>query len=136
MSCFMLRQMEYDADRYEYRVAGSEAFGSTFRKLYRLGLAGAPAQAEIAKQWQKGKAINDVPGLVAKMASRLPQELVAAIRKVVHGGSNFLRGPLIYQISFQQKPYLFGQVSGIHRYLKMRHGVGYQKVVRKFPVTR
>ncbi len=37
ISCFMLRQMEYDADGYESKVAGSDAFEST---------AGAPAGVE------------------------------------------------------------------------------------------
>ena len=33
VSCFMLRQMEYDADRYECRVAGSVAFRETMLRL-------------------------------------------------------------------------------------------------------
>ena len=39
ISCFLLRQMEFDADRYEARVAGSAAFESTALKLQGLGLA-------------------------------------------------------------------------------------------------
>ena len=39
VSCFMLRQMEYDADRYEARVAGSETFAETVDRLVVLSLA-------------------------------------------------------------------------------------------------
>jgi Zn-dependent protease with chaperone function len=41
VSSFMLRQMEFDADRYETRVAGSDAFAATSERLRMLGLASA-----------------------------------------------------------------------------------------------
>jgi Zn-dependent protease with chaperone function len=37
IGCFMLRQMEYDADSYEIKVAGSRDFESTMRRLHVLG---------------------------------------------------------------------------------------------------
>lgn len=37
IGCFMLRQMEYDADSYEIKLAGSGAFESAFRRLHVLG---------------------------------------------------------------------------------------------------
>lgn len=36
IGCFMLRQMEYDADSYEIKLAGSEAFESASRRLHVL----------------------------------------------------------------------------------------------------
>lgn len=36
ISCFMLRQMEYDADRFEIRLAGSATFVSIFKRLMVL----------------------------------------------------------------------------------------------------
>jgi len=40
VSCFLLRQMEFDADRYEARgVSGSETFAQTCRLLPQLSVA-------------------------------------------------------------------------------------------------
>jgi Zn-dependent protease with chaperone function len=39
LSCFMMRQMEYDADSYEVKIAGTEAFGKTMRHLRDLNMA-------------------------------------------------------------------------------------------------
>jgi Zn-dependent protease with chaperone function len=39
ISCFMLRQMEYDADSYEAKLAGSDAFESTASRLRVLAVA-------------------------------------------------------------------------------------------------
>jgi hypothetical protein len=39
IGCFMLRQMEYDADRYEIKVAGSAAFESATRRMHVLGIS-------------------------------------------------------------------------------------------------
>lgn len=38
-SCFMLRQMEYDADRYEIELAGTDTFISTSEKMPMLSIA-------------------------------------------------------------------------------------------------
>lgn len=38
-SCFMLRQMEYDADRYEIELAGTDTFISTSEKMPVLSIA-------------------------------------------------------------------------------------------------
>jgi Zn-dependent protease with chaperone function len=38
-SCFMLRQMEYDADRYEIELAGTDTFISTSEKMPLLSVA-------------------------------------------------------------------------------------------------
>ena len=39
ISCFLLRQMEYDADSYEIKLAGSEAFESTAKRMAVLNAA-------------------------------------------------------------------------------------------------
>ncbi len=38
LSAFMSRQMEFDADRYEIRMSGTETFITTFRRLSQLNL--------------------------------------------------------------------------------------------------
>ena len=44
---FMLRQMEFDADRYEARLAGSDTFECTCRQLRVLGIAWHGAQVDL-----------------------------------------------------------------------------------------
>ena len=39
ISCFMMRQMEYDADSYEVKIAGSDAFIRTTTRLRELNVA-------------------------------------------------------------------------------------------------
>jgi Zn-dependent protease with chaperone function len=39
ISCFMMRQMEYDADSYEIKIAGTDAFGATMRHLRDLNMS-------------------------------------------------------------------------------------------------
>jgi hypothetical protein len=52
ISCFMTRQMEYDADSCEMKLAGSDTFASTMRRLGELGRAVADSgpymQTELA----------------------------------------------------------------------------------------
>lgn len=47
ISSFMLRQMEFDADRYEARVAGSDVFEKTSVRINMLGLASRAAFSDL-----------------------------------------------------------------------------------------
>src|SRR5439155_11397734 len=51
IGCFMLRQMEYDADRCEISIAGSEAFESTLRRLHILGHLLAKSYKDMRVSW-------------------------------------------------------------------------------------
>jgi Zn-dependent protease with chaperone function len=51
ISCFMLRQMEFDADSYEAKVAGSEAFESTATRLRVLNVATQVALEDVRQSW-------------------------------------------------------------------------------------
>lgn len=55
----MLRQMEYDADAWEIKLAGSETFERTQRKLATLGAAMEKMYGEIHSQWQKTQLLPD-----------------------------------------------------------------------------
>ena len=63
VSCFMLRQMEYDADRYELRVAGSEEFAQTVDRLVVLSLASQGAHSDLAQSWQSNRLADDLPAI-------------------------------------------------------------------------
>src|SRR5205085_783656 len=52
---FMLRQMEFDADKYETRLAGSHSFEATSRQLKLLGLAWRGAEHDLASHHRDGR---------------------------------------------------------------------------------
>ncbi len=56
---FMLRQMEYDADAWEVKLAGSETFERTQRKLATLSAAMEKMYKQIHVQWQKTRQLPD-----------------------------------------------------------------------------
>lgn len=83
ISCYMLRQMEYDADLHEARLVGSEAFESTFRRLAVLNVASHGAQSDLADFHREGRLGNDLPQLIISNVSQLPEGLLAEIEKMI-----------------------------------------------------
>ena len=61
ISCFLMRQMEYDADSYEVKVAGSDAFDSTMRRLRELNIAAAQSSAYVQAEFAAGRLPADLP---------------------------------------------------------------------------
>ncbi len=59
ISCFMLRQMEYDADYYEIRLAGSEPFEQTFGRLHTLGILSEISYKEMRTSWNLNRRLPD-----------------------------------------------------------------------------
>ena len=81
ISCFMLRRMEYDADGFEARFAGSEAFESTALQLPMLGAAQNAALSDLRRSYGEGKLADDLPSLVSFHAGRIPTDVQAQIRE-------------------------------------------------------
>jgi Zn-dependent protease with chaperone function len=71
VSGFMLRQMEFDADRYEARVAGSANFARTADRLRVLALASQWAHADLGQAWQTSQLADDLPSLVMANVDQL-----------------------------------------------------------------
>ena len=61
ISCFMTRQMEYDADSYEVKIAGSDAFARTMRRLDELNQATAQSGPHIRSELAKRRLPADLP---------------------------------------------------------------------------
>jgi len=80
ISCFLLRQMEFDADRYEARVAGSDVFALTATRLQTLSLAASWAQSDLAAAWQEKKLPDDFPATILANVDQLPGELLEQIQ--------------------------------------------------------
>jgi Zn-dependent protease with chaperone function len=71
MSALLLQQMEFDADRYEAKISGSEAFAETIEMLQRVRHAAHSANADL---WQNGsfkKLPDDLP-LLIKLRAAIP----------------------------------------------------------------
>jgi Zn-dependent protease with chaperone function len=76
VSCFLLRQMEYDADSYEIKVAGSAAFESTARRLATLEAAAEKAYKEMRATWNLNRRLPDnFSAYLCHHESRLPAKL-------------------------------------------------------------
>lgn len=75
ISCFMLRQMEYDADSYEAKVAGSEAFELTAHRLQTLNVATQAAYEEVRQNWASRRLPGNLPLLIGYKASVMPEEV-------------------------------------------------------------
>jgi hypothetical protein len=82
LSCVLLRQMEYDADRYEARLAGTDAFAETTRKITLLGLVTNSAFEMAAGSWiMKGRLPDDLSTLILTMASGISKKESRKIEK-------------------------------------------------------
>ena len=79
VSSYMLRQMEFDADRYEAQMAGSQQFKDTTLRLQRLGVAFQVSHDQLAQAWEDKKLVDNLPRLIAHNAQQLPEELDHAI---------------------------------------------------------
>jgi Zn-dependent protease with chaperone function len=75
LSGLLLRQMEYDADRWEMRVAGSAGFESTTLRLATLGAVLKDIDFEMRRMWRRQLQLPDnLPVLVEYRANHLPAE--------------------------------------------------------------
>ena len=73
ISCFLLRQMEYDADSYEIKLAGSEAFESTAKRMAVLNAAQEKAYKEMGFIWKQSHKLPDnFPAYLCKHEASIP----------------------------------------------------------------
>ena len=76
VSCFMMRQMEFDADRFENQVAGSKTFAETMRHFQVLNAAWQRTIAQQTEAYATNRLVNDLPGLSAMAAKGLATKTV------------------------------------------------------------
>jgi hypothetical protein len=84
ISSFMMRQMEYDADRYEVRLAGFSSFDTTMRELFSLSTAHGMALEDLGEQWKEKRLADNFPHLV--LANRKEE-----VRKIEPHLESFLK---------------------------------------------
>jgi Zn-dependent protease with chaperone function len=80
LSSILLRQMEIDADRCEYRLAGSDAFESAIRRLNVLSKVAADLYREMGVSWTHNHQLPD--NLPAVLALRERQQDPAVRERV------------------------------------------------------
>jgi Zn-dependent protease with chaperone function len=89
VSAFLLRQMEFDADRYEARIAGCDAFAEVASKLSTLSVASQVAFNDLSAAWREQRLCDDLPALVQWRESDMPGEIR---RKVTDSASTVKTG--------------------------------------------
>jgi hypothetical protein len=72
IGCFMLRQMEYDADSYQFKLAGSAAFENTMRQLHILGATLDRTYKDLRTSWNLNRRLpDDFPAYFLKHAGQV-----------------------------------------------------------------
>lgn len=77
VSCYLLRQMEYDADRCECRVAGSDAFCEVMLRLADLNAASDVAAAALRDSWRAQRLPDSLPLFIVGTSAETPSEVRA-----------------------------------------------------------
>jgi Zn-dependent protease with chaperone function len=78
---YLLRQMEFNADKYQTRLVGSGAFESTMRQIQLLDVASQAAFADLRNFYRDGRLADDLPRLIVWRAEQLPEEGRKALDK-------------------------------------------------------
>ena len=80
ISAAFVRQMEFDADRYEILMSGSDTFERTATKLRVLSVASDITYQELSETYSEGRLGNNLPKLIASKAGSFTPEEHKAIR--------------------------------------------------------
>ena len=80
-SGFLLRQMEFDADRYEARMVGGEVFTQTARRLRILGIAAQGAYVDLAASWAERRLPDDLTRLILANVAQIPEPVLKNLRE-------------------------------------------------------
>lgn len=79
LSCWLSRQMEFDADYYAAQLQGAESFAATAHAVSALSVAEARAMDDINAWWRDQRVVADFAQLVRQRRTSLPSELEAAL---------------------------------------------------------
>jgi hypothetical protein len=86
ISCFLLRQMEYDADRCEALLVGSETFEETMRRIVLLGAVYQNVMGDLDVSWRERRLGDDVGTLVAEKVHEIPREAMRQVEDYISKG--------------------------------------------------
>ena len=83
MSRRLSQEMEFDADRYEVVVAGSDSFAATALRLRALSQAMHEVEAANAKAWRAGQLVADLPAAAALRMAQWRAEQWQAVERTL-----------------------------------------------------
>jgi Zn-dependent protease with chaperone function len=81
LSCFLTRQMEYDADRCMARVAGFETFEEIARRLAIWEASSQVTLSAAPRWWRNARFPDDLPSLIMSTSQRIPKKVHREIQK-------------------------------------------------------
>jgi Zn-dependent protease with chaperone function len=81
ISCFMLRQMELDADSYECKLSGSDTFADTTLRIQALTIATQHAFGDLSESWRNGRLPDNFAVFVQHKAAGFSAELRGRIQE-------------------------------------------------------
>jgi hypothetical protein len=84
ISAFLMRQMEFDADKAEIELAGSDAFKTTTKKVFTLDMVRRMLDEKIAEIWHFHHRLPDnLPVLLEQRIAGLPATAGTAVERIV-----------------------------------------------------
>jgi Zn-dependent protease with chaperone function len=83
VSGYMLRQMEFDADRYEARLAGSDTFETTCRRLGVLNVGLQAAHDDLSTFYREGRLADNLPRLIMANVEQLAEPVLAQLNEAI-----------------------------------------------------
>lgn len=87
ISCFMTRQMEFDADSYEAKLAGSSEFTRTAARLRFLGVSRAAAMNDAYQTFQTRELPDDLAAMVLWREQVMPGDVRSKLDQSVNEGT-------------------------------------------------
>lgn len=82
ISCFLMRQMEFDADRYEARVVGFRTFTSSCNRLSDLCIAHQMALGDLHHFHSEGRLADNLPALIVSNVPHITAKFRKEVRKM------------------------------------------------------
>jgi Zn-dependent protease with chaperone function len=82
ISCFLMRQMEFDADRYEARMVGFRTFVSSCSRLSELSIAHQMSINDLQRFHTEGRLADDLPALTVFNVGHINPEFRKEYRKM------------------------------------------------------
>lgn len=91
ISASLMRQMEFDADRYAYGLMGSEPFRSTSRELHLMAATQSLVVKHLGILLEKGTLVDDMVLLLEQLRRHMPDSLQrTSLGELAHGKTRWL----------------------------------------------
>ena len=83
VSGLLLREMEFDADRHEARLAGSEDFAKAMTRIIELSVANDKTMQDLYEYFQSGQLGDNMPKLLVYNTLSMPDSLMKQVHEKV-----------------------------------------------------